>query len=90
MSIYNSIIIKANLPLSDSIGGIKVSILDFANVLVEGHKGIIKYSHTEILVKITKGELLISGTQLQLKEINEDEILITGDIDCLSRQRYDK
>lgn len=86
MSMYNNIIMKANLPISDSIGGVKISILDFSHILIEGHKGIIKYSLEEILIKIIKAELLILGTRLELREINNEEILISGNIDCLKRQ----
>ncbi len=87
MPSYNDIIIKCGLPLSDCIGGEKITIVDFSAALIEGHKGIFAYSMEEIVIQLKKGRILISGASLKIIEINSDEIYIAGEISHIERQQ---
>lgn len=86
MSVYNNLIVRTNMPLSDSIGGLKLSILDFMCILIEGHNGILQYSLTEITIRLKKGNLIISGNGLTIYEINADEIIIKGNMSAIRRE----
>lgn len=86
MPSYNDIIIKCGLPLSDCIGGEKISIVDFSAVLIEGHKGIFSYSTEEIIIQLKKSRLIIGGASLRIIEINCDEIYIGGELLRIERQ----
>ncbi|MDD4316016.1 MAG: YabP/YqfC family sporulation protein [Clostridia bacterium] len=87
MPVYNDIIIKAGLPLSDSVGGEKISVVDFSAILVEGHKGVFSYSTEEIVVQLKMGRLSIGGRALQIVEINCDELYVSGEIIRLEKQQ---
>ncbi|HHT84064.1 MAG: YabP/YqfC family sporulation protein [Christensenellales bacterium] len=89
MSVYNKLIVKLGLPLSDSVGGVKLCMVDFMCVLIEGHRGILKYTPQEITVRLKKGNIVAAGQGLTIEEINADEILIKGNIDSIKRD-YDK
>ncbi|MBO5774023.1 MAG: YabP/YqfC family sporulation protein [Clostridia bacterium] len=56
----------------------KITFIGGKELLIEGHKGIVSYSEQEIIARVKRGKLEIAGEKLFLKEINEDELLISG------------
>lgn len=86
MSIYNNIILKAGMPIHDAIGGSKLTIVDFSTILIEGHRGIFRYTSQEIIIQLKKGRLILTGEKLTIEEINQEEILIKGDISHFARE----
>lgn len=86
MTFYNNILIKFGIPIDDSIGGTKITVIDFIGILIEGHRGVFSYSEEQILVNTKKDKIIIDGKNLILIEINIDEIFIKGKIDSVTRQ----
>ena len=86
MSIYNNLVFKTNMPLKDSIGGVKVTLVDFSGILIEGHKGVFRYSPDLIVVQLKSQRLIINGGNLSIDYINLEEIYIKGDIKDISRE----
>lgn len=50
---------------------------------LENHKGIIEYGDCCIKINLARGLLEIEGEELEIKLIMQDEISITGVINCL-------
>ncbi len=59
----------------------RIIIIGNTQFYVENHKGISEYSEGRIRIKITGGELCVSGLDLLVKNVYTDEILIEGKID---------
>lgn len=62
----------------------KVTMTGCNNVTVENHKGILEYNEDQIRVNTSSGILTISGSKLNIKSILQEEITITGEINCVS------
>lgn len=58
----------------------KVVLVGDVQVQVENHRGIMVYTPEEVKVNTTLGDLQINGTDLSLKNILPDEILVEGRI----------
>ena len=86
MSIYNNLVFNTNMPLKDCIGGARVTLVDFTGVLIEGHKGVFRYSPQAIIVQLKDARLTINGDKMFIEHINIDEIYIKGDIRDISRE----
>ncbi|MFZ5352881.1 MAG: sporulation protein YqfC [Bacillota bacterium] len=56
----------------------KVVIIGTAQVSVENHKGIIEYSEEQIRVNSGTGIIKINGSNLNIKTIFQEEIIIEG------------
>lgn len=58
----------------------KVSLLGNLQLVVENHRGILKFSPEAIHININGGELVISGRELRLRSVFAEEIYIEGEI----------
>ena len=64
-----------------------VEICGNGRVLIENHRGIIKYECHDILVKIKCGCICVSGRELQIDRMSKNRLLITGRIHGVTLQR---
>lgn len=74
---YNDMLLRMGLPLDSAIS-VKITICDLNGILVEGHKGIISYSKSNILLRIKGKKLNFLGKELTILEITADEVFIKG------------
>jgi len=58
----------------------KITLLSNLQLVVENHRGILKFSPAAIHVSITGGELIISGRELKLRSVLAEEIYVEGEI----------
>lgn len=58
----------------------KIVITGNIQVLIENHRGIVAYSPEVVRVLVTVGEVAVSGSDLVLRSIVQDEIIVEGDI----------
>lgn len=58
----------------------KIVITGNIQVLVENHRGIVAYSPDMVRILVQAGEVAVSGGNLVLRSILEDEIIIEGEI----------
>jgi sporulation protein YqfC len=73
---------------SESLDLPKEVVLDVPNikikgdseVFIENHKGIIEYSKDILRLNSVLGIIKINGDNLQIKEINQEDMLILGNI----------
>lgn len=61
----------------------KYSVFGGNTVVLEGHKGICNYGQDKISFRIAKGNLVISGKNLQLKCLDKNFAVIVGDVCCV-------
>lgn len=62
----------------------KVIIIGTGQVTIENHKGIIEYSEELIRVNTGSGIMKLSGRNLIIKYIFQEEITITGEIQSIN------
>ena len=73
----------------------KITILGFNEMLIENYKGILEYEEFYIRVNTFIGVININGFNFNIKNMTEDDILITGQIDSIDIENdeldnYDK
>jgi len=59
----------------------KITILGFEKVYIENHKGVLEYQEFFIRLNTSIGIINIDGFNLNLEEMTQDDILVTGKID---------
>ncbi len=62
----------------------KITLIGSNNVTVENHKGIVEYNDDQIRINTGSGVLTINGLKLNIKSILQEEIIITGEVHCIS------
>ena len=62
----------------------KVTTIENTDVLIEGYKQIVDYYDDYIKIKTHNMELVIDGNNLDIKEITDDDLCISGDIYSLN------
>ena len=86
-SIFERVIMHADLP-GEAVPGLPlVEIVGEHRVLIENHRGVIGYGCSEICVKVNFGYLKICGKELILSKMTKHQLIISGTIDsvCLCR-----
>lgn len=61
-----------NLPVIMMVGG--------KSLILENHKGILEYSRERIRVRLVKGEITLTGRNLVIQSISDEEIQIRGEV----------
>lgn len=69
------------MPVEISTEQPKITILGFNKMMVENHRGILEYQDIFIRIKTTIGMLNVSGIDLTLNEMRNNELIINGKID---------
>jgi sporulation protein YqfC len=58
----------------------RITIIGTNQVAIENHKGIIEYSEDQIRVNSGNGIIKVTGSNLNIKTILQEEIVIDGEI----------
>ena len=58
----------------------RVTMLGNKQLLIENHKGIIEYTPSLVRIKLNQGELIISGINLMLGNLQMEQILVEGTV----------
>jgi len=58
----------------------KTTLIGDVQVLVENHRGLIKYSPQEIRIRTGRGELVVTGSRLRIGSILPQELVVDGRI----------
>ena len=64
-----------------------VELVGCGRVLIENHTGVLAYSPEEITVRVNYGCLQISGENMMLAEMSREQLVITGQINCVNLHR---
>lgn len=57
-----------------------IEIYGDSRVLIECHRGLLRYSNTEVVVSLKRGFSVISGANLTVAMMNKSRIVICGSI----------
>lgn len=57
-----------------------IEIYGNKRILIEGHRGILQYHTEEISVKVSYGNILVTGNGLHLKHMTCNQLVISGKI----------
>lgn len=71
---------KFELPAEAVAGVPKITITGKARVLIENHKGLLEYGEERIEVSGGRVRIRISGTGLELRTMDKNDLVITGQI----------
>lgn len=58
----------------------RITMLGNKQLLVENHKGIIEYTPLLVRIKLNQGELIITGEELTLGNLQAEQILVEGTV----------
>lgn len=58
----------------------RVVMLGGLQLIVENHKGILKYTSELVCIDVSEGELVIRGRELKLRNVLPEEICVEGHI----------
>ncbi|WP_129596771.1 sporulation protein YqfC [Anaerophilus nitritogenes] len=61
----------------------RITLLGNLQIYIENHKGIIEYSKVRIRINTKNGILSILGTNLSIKTIITEEIIISGKVESI-------
>lgn len=76
-----------DMPREIDKGNSKITILSFDEILIENYKGILEYEEFFVKIQTEIGSVNINGFSLNLEQITEDDILITGKINSIDLER---
>lgn len=62
----------------------KITIIGFNEMLIENYKGILEYEEIYIRINTHIGIININGFNLNLEQMTENDIMVTGKIDSIS------
>lgn len=71
----------ANDILLDGVVGCHIELFSNKKLLVEGCYGITEYNENFIIINLSKGEVQIFGSKLELYNMVSDTITVKGNID---------
>ncbi len=78
-SFYDEILLRLGLPLEQTTLP-RVVLFYNAGVAVEGHKGLLSCSDEEIVFRLGKDKMRISGKGLVVREISDKRLFVRGAI----------
>jgi len=61
----------------------KITILGFQEMLIENYKGILEYEDFYIRINTSIGTINVNGFNLNLNQMTEDDIIVTGKIQSI-------
>ena len=64
----------------------RTTMLSNRQLLVENHKGIIEYTPSLVRIKVTQGEMIISGRDLTIGTLQAEQMLVEG---VIAEVKYD-
>ena len=62
---------------------VKITILGFDEIYIENYKNILEYGEFFVKINIFNGTININGFDLNLEQMTEDDIKVTGKIDSI-------
>ena len=58
----------------------RITMLGNKQLLVENHKGIIEYTGVFVRIKLTHGELAVTGNDLVIGSLQAEQLLVEGSV----------
>lgn len=77
----------ASMPKDVVLGASIITITGTSEVCVENYRGIIEYTDCLVRLQTKEGQIRLTGKRLNIEYYTNDEMKITGIIDCLDFAR---
>jgi sporulation protein YqfC len=61
----------------------RVTLIGGVQAYVENFQSVVEFSDKQLRLQLTKGQLVIKGTSLEIKRIVGDQVMIEGTIDSI-------
>jgi sporulation protein YqfC len=61
----------------------RVTLIGGLQAYVENFQSVVEFSDKQLRLQLTKGQLVIKGTSLEIKRIVGDQVMIEGTIDSI-------
>ncbi|MDI3534426.1 MAG: hypothetical protein PWQ82_791 [Thermosediminibacterales bacterium] len=58
----------------------KITLVGDVQLYIENHRGILEYNRERVKIKTNLGEIIISGSDLKIKTVMFEEIIVEGSI----------
>lgn len=58
----------------------KITLVGFDQLMIENYMGVIEYEEYLVKINTTIGIIIIEGNKMNLNQINENDVLISGEI----------
>ena len=71
---------RADLTMEATPGQPLVEIYGDRRVLIENHRGVTEYKREQICVRVGFGQIVVSGSELELAHMSKDQLVICGKI----------
>ena len=71
------------LPEDALLGAAKAPVTASKRLLAENHRGVLSYGDAQIIVRLPRGKLSVSGSALSLLVMTSEQLLIGGRIQTL-------
>ena len=75
------------IPVELSTNNPKITVVGFERVLIENYKGILEYEEFFVRISTYQGIISINGYNLNLENMTNDDIRITGKIESFDFER---
>ena len=62
----------------------RLTMVGNVQIYLENHRGVIAYDENQIRIGVNNGEIIIRGSNLQIKNLIAEELLIKGTIEGLN------
>ncbi len=74
---------KLDIPKDIALNIPVIKMIGDSEILIENHKGILEYKLSILRIKSDLGEISLEGRNIEIKDISDEIIFITGKIDSL-------
>lgn len=75
--------LQSNLVANSQLNLPRITIIGDIHIYIENHRGILRFTSQEVILKVTNGNIRINGSDLVIKMLLTEEILIEGKIDSI-------
>ncbi len=58
----------------------KITLIGFEQLMIENYMGVIEYEEYLVKINTSIGIIIIEGNKMNLNQINENDVLISGEI----------
>ena len=56
----------------------KITVIGDAHVLIENHRGLVRFHPERVTVETTRGPFTVNGTDLQIASVDRETLSLTG------------
>lgn len=68
------------IPIEVSTNTPKITLIGFGQLMIENYIGVIEYEEYLVKINTAIGIIIIEGNKMNLNQINENDVLIGGEI----------